>query len=101
MTARALIVGVSGTALTPDERAFMREAQPWGLIIFKRNVATPDQLAALIDDFRAALGRTDAPVLVDQEGGEVQRLGPPHWPRYPSGEAYGRIYDRDRVSGLA
>jgi beta-N-acetylhexosaminidase len=101
MTARALIIGVSGTALTADARAFMRDAQPWGLIVFKRNVADPQQLAALVRGFREAVGRSDAPVLVDQEGGDVQRLGPPHWPRYPSGEAYGLIYDRDHASGLA
>ncbi len=101
MSARALIIGISGTDLTAEERAFVRDAQPWGLIVFKRNVADPPQLAALVRGFREAVGRHDAPVLVDQEGGDVQRLGPPHWPRYPSGEAYGLIYDRDRASGLA
>src|ERR1700735_2239101 len=100
MTARAFITGVSGTALTSEERAFLREAQPWGLIVFKRNVKAPDQLSALVAGFRAAVGRADAPVLVDQEGGRVQRLGPPHWPSYPAGAQYGRIWERDPASAL-
>src|ERR1700686_4873575 len=100
MTARAFITGVSGTALTSHERSFLREAEPWGLIIFKRNVETPDQLRALVAGFREAVGRADAPVLVDQEGGRVQRLGPPHWPSYPAGAQYGRIWERDPASAL-
>jgi beta-N-acetylhexosaminidase len=100
MTARAFITGVSGTALTTYERSFLREAEPWGLIVFKRNVAAPDQLRGLIAGFREAVGRADAPVLVDQEGGRVQRLGPPHWPSYPAGAQYGRIWERDRASAL-
>ena len=97
---RAFITGVSGPALTDAEREFLREAQPWGLIIFKRNVANPDALRALVDDARSVLGRA-APVLVDQEGGRVQRLGPPHWPKYPPAAAYGRLYDANRTEGLA
>ena len=97
---RAFITGVSGPALTDAERGFLRDAQPWGLIVFKRNVAGPDALRALLDDVRSVLGR-QAPVLVDQEGGRVQRLGPPHWPKYPPGAAYGRLYDADRTAGLA
>jgi beta-N-acetylhexosaminidase len=97
---RALITGIAGLALTDRERAFLREAQPWGLIVFRRNVASPQQLRGLIDEMRDALGRR-APVLIDQEGGRVQRLGPPHWPVYPPGSAYGAAYDRDRDQGLA
>jgi beta-N-acetylhexosaminidase len=100
MTARALITGVSGTALTTNERSFLREAEPWGLIVFKRNVEAPDQLRTLVASFREAVGRADAPVLVDQEGGRVQRLGPPHWPSYPAGAQYGRIWERDRATAL-
>lgn len=100
MTARAFITGLSGPQLGPDERAFLRDAQPWGVILFKRNVDDPDQVRALVDACREALGR-DAPVLVDQEGGRVQRLGPPHWPAYPPGAAYGAVYDRDPAAGLA
>src|SRR5277367_2469076 len=97
---RAFITGVAGLALTGAERRFLQEAQPWGLIVFKRNVAEPEALRRLIGDFRAAVGR-DAPVLIDQEGGRVQRLGPPHWSSYPPGAAYGALYDRDREAGLA
>jgi beta-N-acetylhexosaminidase len=100
MTARAFITGVSGTALTTHERSFLREAEPWGLIVFKRNVEAPDQLRGLVAGFREAVGRADAPVLVDQEGGRVQRLGPPHWPSYPAGAQYGRIWERDPASAL-
>jgi beta-N-acetylhexosaminidase len=85
--------------LTPAERAFVRESAPWGLIVFKRNIEAPAQVARLAASFRDAVGR-DAAVLVDQEGGRVQRLGPPHWPAYPPGASYGRIYDRDRATGL-
>jgi beta-N-acetylhexosaminidase len=100
MGARAFIAGAAGTVLTDRERAFFRDAEPWGLIVFKRNIETPDQARRLTESFRAAVGRA-APVLVDQEGGRVQRLGPPHWPAYPPGAAYGRLYDRDPQAGLA
>ncbi len=100
MTPRAFITGLAGMDITPAEQAFLREAAPWGLIIFKRNVETPEQVRRLVMGFREALGRADAPVLVDQEGGRVQRLGPPHWPAYPAGAEYGRLYDRDRAAGL-
>ena len=78
--ARAFICGVSGLVLTDEERHFLSGALPWGLIIFKRNVRDQAQLSALTSEFRALVGRSDAPVLVDQEGGRVQRLGPPVWP---------------------
>jgi beta-N-acetylhexosaminidase len=97
---RAFITGLAGTALTGGERQFVKEAQPWGLILFKRNIGKPDSVRRLIGEFRAAVGR-QAPVLIDQEGGRVQRLGPPHWPTYPPGAAYGALYDRDANLGLA
>jgi beta-N-acetylhexosaminidase len=96
---RAFITGLSGPVLTAAERQFVQEAQPWGLILFKRNVTTPDTLRRLINAFRDAVGR-DAPVLIDQEGGRVQRLGPPHWPAYPPGAAYSAVFDRDPSTGL-
>src|SRR5687767_9640445 len=99
MAARAFITGLSGPVITPEERAFVSDTQPWGLIIFKRNVETAEELKRLTGEFRNAVGR-DAPVLVDQEGGRVQRLGPPHWPTYPPAAAYGRIYDRDPDAAL-
>ena len=100
MAPRAFITGLSGLSLTADERAFVREARPWGFILFKRNIEDRAQVSALIDEVLHELG-TAAPVLVDQEGGRVQRLQPPEWPAYPPGAAYGRIYDRDRAAGLA
>jgi beta-N-acetylhexosaminidase len=100
MSARAFITGLAGLTIAPDERAFLREATPWGGILFKRNIDTPAQVADLVRSFRDALG-WEAPVLVDQEGGRVQRLGPPHWPVYPPGARYGELYDRAPESGLA
>ncbi len=101
MQARAFITGLAKTAITPEEHAFLTDAQPWGLILFKRNIDTVSQVIALIASFREIVGRADAPVLIDQEGGRVQRMGPPHWPSYPPGAAYGRLYDRDAAKGLA
>ena len=86
---RAFIAGCSGPQLTPDEAAFFRDADPWGLIVFKRNIGAPDDVRRLTADFRDAVGRADAPVLVDQEGGRVQRLAPPHWQAYPSARRLG------------
>ncbi|MBD3678146.1 MAG: beta-N-acetylhexosaminidase [Rhodobacteraceae bacterium] len=74
----AYILGCEGLRLTPRERAFFAEAQPWGFILFARNIEAPDQLRALCAELREAVGR-DAPILIDQEGGRVQRLTPPHW----------------------
>ena len=98
MTVRAFIAGCSGPELTPAETAFFREAEPWGFILFKRNVASPGQVRALCDTLRACVGRADAPILIDQEGGRVQRMGPPHWPAYPPGRAYGRLHAHDPVA---
>ncbi len=84
----AAIYGCSGHRLTEEERAFFAEARPWGFILFRRNIDTPEQVRALTDELRAAIGDADAPILIDQEGGRVQRMGPPHWPKYPPGAAY-------------
>jgi len=100
MAERAFITGLAGLELSAAERAFVREARPWGLILFRRNVNTPTQVAELVSAFRLAVG-WEAPVLVDQEGGRVQRLGPPHWPSYPPGARYGALYDRAPAAGLA
>ena len=91
----ACILGCAGLKLGAAERAFFREVQPWGFIVFKRNVETPDQLRGLVLELRACVDRPDAPVLIDQEGGRVQRLGPPHWRRYPPGRAYGQLSAND------
>ncbi len=99
MAARAFITGLAGLSISANERAFLREARPWGLIIFKRNIKTPQQVQELTQQFRDIFG-WPAPVLVDQEGGRVQRLGPPQWPAYPPGARYGELYDRDPAVGL-
>jgi beta-N-acetylhexosaminidase len=98
---RAFITGLSGLTISDEERAFLRENQPWGLILFARNVQTPQQVSDLVAEFRTIVARSDAPVLIDQEGGRVQRLGPPHWPKYPSGSAYNALYIADQAAGLA
>ncbi|MCW2218814.1 beta-N-acetylhexosaminidase [Bradyrhizobium japonicum] len=100
MSTRAFITGVSGTELTAVEREFIRAERPWGFILFKRNVDTPAQVAALVAELRAVAVAADAPVLIDQEGGRVQRLGPPHWPVYPPGAIFSTLYDTDSVLGL-
>jgi beta-N-acetylhexosaminidase len=97
---KAFIVGISGPELNADERAFIRAERPWGFILFKRNIDTPKQVATLVDELKKSAGRPDVPVLIDQEGGRVQRLSPPHWPAYPSGALFGRLYDFDPALGL-
>src|SRR3954469_770409 len=99
--ARAFITGVAGLVLTAEESAFLRGAEPWGFILFRRNVDTPAQVRDLVTALRETVGRADAPVLIDQEGGRVQRLGPPHWPKYPPGAAFARLYESDKSAGLA
>jgi beta-N-acetylhexosaminidase len=84
---KAFICGCAGLALDAEERAFLREHDPWGLILFKRNVADRDQLRGLTRSFRDCVGRAEAPVLIDQEGGRVQRMAPPHWRAYPAAAA--------------
>jgi beta-N-acetylhexosaminidase len=100
MTTRAFITGVSGLTLTADERDFMRRERPWGFILFKRNIETPAQVTALIAELRRSIDESDSPILIDQEGGRVQRFGPPHWPVYPPGAVFGTLYDLDRNLGL-
>ncbi|NSX55163.1 beta-N-acetylhexosaminidase [Parasulfitobacter algicola] len=78
MASGAYIFGCSGQNLTPDERAFFRDADPWGFILFARNINAPDQIRGLTLDLRETVGR-DAPILIDQEGGRVQRLTAPRW----------------------
>src|SRR5580700_96632 len=73
----AFICGCAGTALNAEERAFIRQSEPWGLILFKRNVADRAQMRALADSFRDIVGRIDAPVLIDQEGGRCSAWGRP------------------------
>ncbi|WP_333587517.1 beta-N-acetylhexosaminidase [Phenylobacterium sp.] len=95
MSVQACIFGCAGPDLLAEEAAFFRAVRPWGFILFKRNVQTPDQVRRLTEALRETVGRADAPILIDQEGGRVQRLGPPHWPVYPPGRAYGRLPAND------
>src|SRR6476619_6174012 len=101
MTARAFITGVSGLELNAAEREFIRSQRPGGFVLGRRNIARPDQVPGLVSQLRGELGAPDAPVLIDQEGGRVQRLGPPHWPTYPAGAVFGQLYDIDPDLGLA
>jgi beta-N-acetylhexosaminidase len=101
MNTRAFITGLSGPDLSAVEREFIRSERPWGFILFKRNIETPAQVILLIKELRKEIGEPDAPVLVDQEGGRVQRFGPPHWPVYPPGAIFGVLYDIDPVLGLS
>jgi beta-N-acetylhexosaminidase len=92
----ACILGCSGPRLTAAEKAFFADVRPWGFILFARNVETPDQVRRLTGELRATTGRQNAPILIDQEGGRVQRLGPPNWRRYPPGRAYGALRSNRR-----
>lgn len=89
---QAAIYGFAGTELTPDERAFFKDAKPTGYILFKRNIETKAQLKALTDSLRDLEGHDQVPILIDQEGGRVARMRPPEWPAFPSGEAFDRLY---------
>ena len=98
---KAFITGIAGTTLNADEQAFIEAERPWGFILFKRNIETPEQVARLVTELKECAGRNDIAVLIDQEGGRVQRLGPPHWPAYPPGALFGKLYDLDRTFGLS
>ena len=93
------IIGLSGKRLTKSESVFLRDANPWGVILFARNVDNPNQLRKLTGGIRDAMGRNTL-IFVDQEGGRVQRLRAPHWRSFPSGDTYANIYRRDRTDGL-
>jgi beta-N-acetylhexosaminidase len=100
VASRAFISGVSGTTLSEDEKAFLREMRPWGAILFGRNIENRSQVTRLTAAIREALENEDAPILIDQEGGRVQRIGPPHLRAYPAGAVYGRLYRRNPLSGV-
>lgn len=92
---KPVIFGCAGEALTAEEKAFFAAEQPAGIILFKRNVKNPVQASALIRQIKSALGRSRVLILVDQEGGRVQRLGPPHWRRSLSARVYGNMAAED------
>lgn len=97
---RAAIFGCSGPDITPEERAFFRDADPLGFILFARNVDTPERTRRLVEDLRSSVARADAPVLIDQEGGRVARLRQPHWRKAPPARLLGDLYARDPERGL-
>ena len=97
---RAILFSASGETLTADERAFFRDANPLGFILFQRNCRDPEQVRALIGDFRDCVGRGDAPVLIDQEGGRVARLKPPEWPRYPAAARLATLHEAEEAVRL-
>lgn len=91
----SVVFGCAGPDLLAEEAAFFAEVRPFGFILFARNCQTPEQVAALTHDLRASIGRPDAPVLIDQEGGRVQRLKPPHWSDSPAADRFGALAVRD------
>jgi beta-N-acetylhexosaminidase len=91
----ALFVGISGLELTFDEVTFLREANPYGLFLFRRNLDHPEQVRRLCAEFREIVGRADAPVFIDQEGGRVQRLDNGRWPRFHSLGSFGALARKD------
>jgi len=93
------IIGLTDTRLKKSESLFLRDANPWGVILFSRNVKNPDQLRKLTGDIRDAMGRNTL-IFIDQEGGRVQRMRAPHWRAFPSGDDYARIYRKKRDVGL-
>ena len=108
-TPLALFVGMPGHSLSPSEVAFFRETNPFGLFLFKRNLDNPEQIRRLVEQFREAVGRADAPVYIDQEGGRVQRLDNGNWPLFRSLGSFGALARKDldlgkhalRLSSLA
>ncbi len=95
----AVIFGCEGTVVAPEELYFFREANPLGFILFARNCVAPEQVRSLVSCLREAVGRADAPVLIDQEGGRVARLKPPSWPAYAAARTLGdmALFDRGRA----
>jgi len=95
-----VIYGLSGPAITAGERAFFRDADPAGYILFRRNCDTRAQLRALTDDLRALSGRDDLPILIDQEGGRVARMQPPEWPAFPAPGVFDALYELAPISAM-
>ncbi len=87
--------------MTAEEQHFFETENPYGFILFRRNIDNPSQVHALVTELRDAVGRPDAPILIDQEGGRVARLGPPHWPKLPPARAIGILAETDLEAGLA
>lgn len=100
MSLSACITSVSGPALLPDERAFLRDASPWGVILMGRSCVAKEQVKTLVSEIKSTLGR-DAMIFIDQEGGRVARLKAPEWPIFPAAATYGETYSVDTEQGLA
>ncbi|MEE8172528.1 MAG: glycoside hydrolase family 3 N-terminal domain-containing protein, partial [Alphaproteobacteria bacterium] len=96
---RAVIFGCAGLRLEQAEHDFFRASNPLGFILFDRNCDSPGQLTHLVAELRVAVGRADAPVLIDQEGGRVIRMGAPHWRAPPAAGAIGALAEHDRMAG--
>jgi beta-N-acetylhexosaminidase len=92
-------LGLAGTSLSPQEIALFKAHDPAGYILFKRNIDTPEQVRALTDALRNLAGRP-LPILIDQEGGRVARLRPPHWPEFPAGDAFATLYQKAPVTAI-
>jgi beta-N-acetylhexosaminidase len=97
---KAFISGCKGLVITEEEKAFFAGERPWGFILFGRNIGEAAQISNLVASLRDSIGDPEAPVLIDQEGGRVQRIRPPLVPNYPNGAAIGEIFRRDQEQGL-
>src|SRR5256885_2531807 len=97
---RAAIYGLAGLELSDGERDFLRDAEPAGIIIFRRNCEDGDQLLRLTNSLRDLTGRDDLPILIDQEGGRVARMRPPAWPAFPAAERFARLYEAAPSSAI-
>ncbi len=95
----AAIFGCQGTLLNDEERAFFRDVQPFGFILFARNCESPAQVMTLCEQLRDTVPNSRAPVFIDQEGGRVQRLGPPHWRKRPAARRCGELFERNPEEG--
>ena len=96
----AFISGCEGTELSAAELDFFSRTRPWGLILFARNIENPGQVRRLVADFRKAVERPQAPVFIDQEGGRVQRLRPPHWRVWPPAMRFAELFGKSRIEAL-
>jgi beta-N-acetylhexosaminidase len=97
---KPVIFGLSGLVLSPAERDFFAEVEPAGYILFKRNIGDRAQVRALTDTLRSLSGRGDLPILIDQEGGRVARMGPPEWPAFPAGPVFAELYRRAPMTAI-
>lgn len=93
-----MVYGCTGPTLDADEAAFFRDSSPFGFILFKKNCETPEQLRTLVDNLRETVG-WHCPIIIDQEGGRVQRMRPPHWPNFPAPRAFGDLFQKSPDKG--